>query len=435
MLFKRKIENSEKAGLRFNIYSIKKRQNSMYEIIPLTNKNLETIGGKQIIETSSIFVTSLNLISKLFAQNSYPIKNRNLAVKNILEFLRWVDVQLKIADATIITIDSSNLIKYLTTKVYKKYMQLLSELEVITAIPYEDGKFYEKKKRYTRYRIHNNYVNDELCLVLMSNNNSRALITDTKYPARFEKTIKHTKANYRNAIKAEFEHHAKEGLTKNQLRTRLSSLFALNGDRYIKKGNKVDRVYHSFSNLSKVSRKHLHNGTEIFNDVDIKNCQPLLLCYLIKQKGMQLDDNYLCDCQAGLLYESFCDLSQTADLIKIEREMKKVELYKNIYFDFKPHAAISKLFKSIYPLTYESLAILSNEPDTLASLLQNIEASVFNDIQPKNSKYYYTLFDSIYFNDLLDCSQIIKDIRHKFSVYNIRPMMTANGETENDIED
>ena len=270
----------------------------MYEIIPLTSANLETIGGKQTIETRSIFITSLSLISKLINHNDYPIKNKTLAVKNILEFLRWVDVQLKIADTTIITIDSANLIKYLTTKAYKKYMALLSELQVMTAVPYDDGKFYEKKKRYTRYRIHNNYLNDDLCLVLMSNNKSKVLVTDAKYPSRFEKTIRHTKVNYRNAIKAEFEHHAKEGLTKNQLRTRLSSLFALNGDRYIKKGNRVDRVYHSFSNLSKVSRKHLHNDAKIFNDVDIKNCQPLLLCYLIKQKGLQLDDNYLCDCQA-----------------------------------------------------------------------------------------------------------------------------------------
>ena len=407
----------------------------MYEIIPLTSANLETIGGKQTIETRSIFITSLSLISKLINHNDYPIKNKTLAVKNILEFLRWVDVQLKIADTTIITVDSANLIKYLTTKAYKKYMALLSELQVMTAVPYDDGKFYEKKKRYTRYRIHNNYVDDDLCLVLMSNNKSKVLVTDAKYQSRFEKTIKHTKVNYRNAIKAEFEYYTEKPLTKNQLRTRLSCLFALNGDRYIKKGNIVDRVYHSFSNLSRISREHLHFDGEEFNNVDIKNCQPLLLCYLIKQKGLQFDTSYLNDCQAGKFYESFLDLSQPTAVIKKERELKKVELYRSIFFYFRPSAAISKRFKSIYPLTYQSLEILSKEPDTLASALQNIEASIFNNIQPKNSKYYYTLFDSIYFNDLLDCTQIIKDIRLKFSVYNIKPKMTINGETENDIED
>jgi hypothetical protein len=406
----------------------------MYEIIPLTNENLETIGGKQIIETSSIFVTSMSLVTELFSRNSFPIKNKILAIKNILEFLRWIDTQSRSIGDNIVPIASRDLIKYLTSKTYKEYLKILSELEVLTAVPYKDGKYYEKMKRNTQYRIHNKYQQDNLCLVLMRHENSRVLNTDRKYPAKFEKTIKLTKVNYRDAIKAEFENQVKKSLTKNQLRCRLSALFALNGDRYIKKGPKVDRVYNSFSNLSQVSRKHLYNGSELFNNVDIKNCQPLLLCYLMRQKSLPFDINYLMDCQAGKLYESFVDLSQTEEKIKEEREIKKVLLYKGIYFDFKPYAAISKRFKSIYPLTYKSLEILSREPDTLASQLQNIEASIFNDLLPKNSRYYYTLFDSIYFNDLLDCSQIIKDIRAKFSVYGIVPKMTINGEPEDDIE-
>lgn len=39
---------------------------------------------------------------------------------------------------------------------------------------------------------------------------------------------------------------------------------------------------------------------------------------------------------------------------------------------------------------------------TLASILQNLESELFNNLKIKNSEYYFTLFDAIYFSDEVD---------------------------------
>ena len=286
-------------------------------------------------------------------------------------------------------------------------------------MPYADGKFYDygDTKRYCQYRIHNQYVLDKVCLVIAPKDRPAKLITDKKYPAKFEKTIRDTKCNYSEAIKDEFYNYVLTGMPENKLRIRLSRLFALSNDRYMKQGDKVDRVYHSFSNLSKISRKYLHIDNKGFHDIDIKNCQPLLLCYLLRQLNMSVDDNYIRDCECGNVYERFITPERNRDNVK-------TELYSAIYFDFKIKEPIADEFKTIYPATYQSLQILDSDPVTLASKLQNIEASIFNELKPKKSKYYFTLFDAIYFSDSDDIQDLIQQLQNSFVVYGISPKLS-----------
>ena len=99
----------------------------------------------------------------------------------------------------------------------------------------------------------------------------------------------------------------------------------------------------------------------------------------------------------------------------------KKPLYSAIYFDFKPQKKIAQKFKHLYPLTYNSIETLHAGGKTMASMLQNLEASVFNNIAPKESKYYFTLFDAIYYIDEADKTGLIKQIEDKFAVYRISP--------------
>lgn len=78
----------------------------------------------------------------------------------------------------------------------------------------------------------------------------------------------------------------------------------------------------------------------------------------------------------------------------------------------------------LYPLTYNSIEILHAGGKTMASILQNLEASIFNNIAPKKSKYYFTLFDTIYFTDDVDRGDLIRQIEDKFASYGIKPQVS-----------
>ena len=389
----------------------------MYEIITLTHDNIALI--KTIENKHNIFVCGANTFNAIYNYDRYPLKNKKLAIKNMLIFLQYVDTLLN--DKTTVAISANKIREIFTGAKYRAYIDILAELDIITRVPYADGKFYDygNTKRNCQYRIHNQYLLDKVCLVIAPKDKPTKLITDKKYPAKFEKTIRYTTCNYSEAIKDEVYNYVLTGMPENKLRIRLSRLLALNNDRYIKQGGKVDRVYHSFSTLSKISRKHLQIGNKVFHDIDIKNCQPLLLCYLLRKLNMGVDCNYIHDCETGNVYERFITMER-------DRDNVKVELYSAIYFDFKAKKAIANEFEILYPLTYQSLQILDGDPVTLASKLQNIEASIFNGLKPKKSKFYFTLFDAIYFTDSADIQNLVGQLQERFAVHGITPKFSIN---------
>ena len=388
----------------------------MYEIITLAPDSLHLIKS---IEHNNIFVCGINTFNAICNYDRYPLKNEKIAIKNMLVFLQFVDTM--VTDRTTITIPAKKIRNIFTGAQYRAYIDILDELNIITRVPYADGKFYEygDTKRYCQYRIHNNYLLDKVCLVIVPKDKPVKLNTDKKYPVKFEKTIRYTQCNYSEAIKDEFYNYVLTGMPENKLRIRLSRLLALNNDRYIKQGEKVDRLYHSFSNLSKISRKHLHIDNKGFHDIYIKNCQPLLLCYLLRKLNMSIDENYIADCEAGGVYERFITPERSRDSVK-------VELYKAIYFDFKAKEPIADEFMKLYPLTYQSLQVLDADTDTLASKLQNIEASIFNQLRPVKSKFYFTLFDAIYFTDSADTGDLIRQLNDKFLIHGLTPKFSIN---------
>jgi len=388
---------------------------SMYTFIPLNTHSLAMIKSINS-KANSIFVCGTDTYTALCTYEQYPLKNRNLALKNILEFLQYIDTL--IAKDNIVKISSRIIRKIFTGEHYTAYLQILSELKIINRVPYDDGLYYEQKKRNCRYYIHHNYRMDKLGLVITNTNATIKLTTDKKYPAKFQKAIRYTECDFAAAISSEYNNYINTGMSDDKLRRRISRLFALNGDRQINKGMNVDRVYHSFSNLSKISRAHLHINGQQYHSIDIKNCQPLLLCYLLRASGLEMDSNYLADCENAEIYYRFITKKKYPD-----KDSVKKPLYSAIYFDFKPHKKIAQKFKALYPLTYNSIELLHNCDITMASKLQNLEASIFNCIAPKKSKYYFTLFDAIYFTDTTDIADLKKQVEEKFAVYGIVPQI------------
>lgn len=404
-----------------------------FEIIKLDKITSKVIAD--IKDNPNIFACGLDTICKLMAVD-LPIKNRNIAIRNILSFLRMIDTRMKSNNGkTVIPIDAQTMVEYFNRDQYKKYLNLLKELKVISDVPYDSGIFYSKEQKLCKlYRVFNQYLEQDICLVIFSKNNSDIEYNiEGDYNDRFVKTIKKVDIDIKAAIEDEINNN--DNKKNNSLRCRLNRIFNLYNNRFIRKGKKVDRVYHSLSNLSKISRNHLTIKGQKFHNIDIKNCQPLLLCYLLIKENMPIDPQYLYDCQAGLLYENFYEGSKDKAVNKARRDAAKVLLYKGIYFDFK-RTPINLKFKELFPLTYSSLEILAKNQEELAARLQNIEAAIFNGLVPAKSKFYYTLFDAIYFTDIEDMAALYTCIRTKFGEYGIKPSIDFDGdEAEMDLEE
>ena len=302
----------------------------------------------------------------------------------------------------------------------------------MSLIAYKDGTYYKKGQKNNLFRFHNKYVGDDTAIIILNNNSYGSLSIEGNHNKKMIDTIKSIEVDYKGAIIAEIDNYKKEKVGINQLRIRLNKLFSLNGHRFIKYGNKVNRVYTSLSNLSKISREYLHiNGTK-FNNIDIVNCQPLLLCYYLIKNNLPIDANYINDCETGCFYERFYERTGKEDIDDERRKETKQQLYKSIFFDFKPANLHNKQFCCLYPSAYQSLAQIALKEETLASKLQNAEAEIFNDLSPLHSKYYFTLFDAVYFTDLADLIPLMNDIKNKFLILELKAELSVNknGEEE-----
>lgn len=408
---------------RANLQFMKKNNlKETYEVLEIENMDFPD----ELKAATNIYCLGKVFLRQLLLLDEYPLKNKRIAIKNIMSFLSYVDEMVRFEGTTLVPIGKDVLVKHFTNDRYVAYLDLLKKMQVMTAVPYENGRFYNYiEKRLTKqFRIHSEYLNQDLAILLVNDKTKTRLNFDGKFHKKFVNTITKIEVNMKGAIEAEI----KEKKSNNSLRCRLSVLFRLNRIRWAKKGQKVDRIYHSLSNLSKVSREFLHvNGTK-FHNIDIKNCQPLLLCYLLLKNGLNVDRNYIKDCENGHLYERFIDnntTKATQDYQK-NREEIKVSLYKSIYFDFKPKREISRKFKSLYPATYLSLESISKDSEKMATKLQNLEASIFNVLLPEESKYFFTLFDAIYFTDVNDITKLKSNIEMKFAEYDIKPKLSIN---------
>lgn len=434
-----------------------------YQIIPIERDIFSIDINLSLLDSNftNVYAIGINIMCKIETVKELPIKNRRIAIRQILSFLKYLEILFANRNTDLIELPQNKLIQHFNRNTYVNFLKILNELNILKAIPYDNGKYFEWNEngvgKLKRYKFTDEYKNDELCIVVINDDKEIKYEIDGEYEKRFINTIKKTSIDIKSAITDEIKYNK----NLDSLRSRLNTLFDLYEKRYIKKGYKVNRIYHSLTNISKVSRKYLHINNKKYNNIDIVNCQPLLLCYYLLKNNLSIDENYIKDCQLGNLYERFLlkgneyidyefvikngkILSKNKNVIKIDfdqigddkynecRKNIKLLMYKSIYFDFKPETDIAKIFNIFYPKVYSELKKLYANKETnnnvckMAGELQNIEAEIFNNIIPKNSKFYFTLFDAIYFTDDSDAGSIMMDILKKFNAYGLVPKMKYN---------
>ncbi|PVW12418.1 hypothetical protein [Marixanthomonas spongiae] len=411
-------------------------KHSQIIIKPFKNKGLfngESLFDDEVVVNrmkinQACYISSLSVVSGLMNRNDYPLKKKNYCIKKILDFLAEVDIKLNsIKDSPekyILPIGTTELISHFSRDTYKKFLKILEDEEIIKAVPYENGNYYrysneKNDKTYTkRYCVLQSYLKKtDFALIWIDDFDRKKdrrfhVHKNLKVPAKYKKTLKKLEINIADAVKAELEHCYHMGINDHRMKIRISRIFYTTQKRFIKKGKKVDRIYHSFTNVSKVARRFYNID---FTGIDVVNCQPLLLALYLRKNDMPVDDKYVQDCENGHMYEQFEGLKG------MDRNKVKVAIYKYLFFGWKTTTQINKYFRHLYPNCWKSLSTIHQNKDfSLASVLQNTEASIFNRLVPKKSKFYFTQFDAIYFSDLQDSANLQAEIIEHFANQNIR---------------
>jgi hypothetical protein len=137
------------------------------------------------------------------------------------------------------------------------------------------------------------------------------------------------------------------------------------------------RFYNSTTNLSYTAIPHITLKRRKVKEIDVVNCQPLLLCGLIKNKI------YKKDVEDGIFYEKMAN-----ELGKTRNEFKILS-YKYIFFSNKElkSGAIYDALNKLYPNFIKELNELRKEI-SISRELQKIESSIFVD---KISNYDYKM--------------------------------------------
>lgn len=258
-----------------------------------------------------------------------------------------------------------------------------------------------------------------------------------KISEKYLRTFKNIDLDVEAALNAEFEYHQKNDTSLNSLNHRINSILNFNVERYISKGKKSNRISSSLTYLSKVSREFLTYKNKKFNYVDLKNSQPTLFILFCKERGFILDENYIKDCEEGLLYDKFIGLTlkhyifdgwRKNTYTTVNRKQVKSQFFSSLFFNWKPGFEINKIFKETYNKTWNVLKEhhQTNNDIKLAGLLQRKEAEIFLNIIPKKSKGYFTIHDSIYYTDEADTTQIEEEIKDHFNKYNINITLKKN---------
>ena len=380
-------------------------------MITINLKEVSTLKNKNFNNNIKVIPTkTLNQLEQLVL----PISNRDTAFKNICDFLGYLNNQYNKTNKTILPISKDVFVKYFNNKKYTEYKTLFESLNIITRVPYEDGTFYSKDNGLSlQYRIHNSYLKaDDFSLLIFkkSRNNTTKVNIQCDINNIMLDTVVKEDLDYKRVFEEEIKYHLENNTTNFSLFIRLTRALSLNRERYIKYGKTVNRIFHSFSNLSKVTRKCFNTK---FYEVDLVNAQPMLLALYLNKNNISYESEYREVCEEGKFYELFEGLLNTRDEIK-------VECYSSLFFDFKENSNINKRFKELFPLLWKVLKDIKKSKVTLASILQNLEADIFNNIEVKSSSKYYTLFDAVYFNSVNDKEYIEKQILSYGNKHNLK---------------
>lgn len=373
-----------------------------------------------------------------------PLKNENLVIGHVLRLLRDAELRMKINKGAFSW--HSDYLRASYTTHYKRYVEVLIDLGILeTTVSPDTGCRYINGEHSSYYRITDRYRESQsLCLIYREiDRRNVCTVYEKQLPDKFKKAINLSYIDYPTYVTEEIRRFIENDPNDTDrakslvsIKVRFNSAFSLLEKRYIKEGMRSTRIYHSFSNLSRIARQYLRTSRgNIYYEIDIVNSQPIFLVAFLNGK-YDIDPAYVQITEAGLIYEQFIGVTgrvqrfykdqngkkkdKWEDLHIHNRQEAKVEFFSAVLFDWKKKHPLNKAFKSLYPKTWIVLYRLHKEEGTLASKLQSFESDIIHGVQVEKSNYYFTLHDAIYFDDVTEKKRIEDQIKDAFKKYGVK---------------
>ena len=373
-----------------------------------------------------------------------PVSNENLVIGHVLKLLRDAELRTKIAKGAFTWHHDYLRANYTTN--YKRYLEVLFELGILeTTVSPDTGCRYINGEHSSYYQLTDSYRNRQSLCLIYREIDRRNMITSYKkeVPDKFKQAISLSYVDYPTYVTEEIRRFIENDPSDTDrakslvsIKVRFNSAFSLLEKRYLKEGKKSTRIYHSFSNLSRIARQYLRtSGGYIYYEIDIVNSQPIFLVAFLNGK-YDIDESYIKITEAGQIYEEFIGVrgkvqrfykdqngkkkDKWEDLFIKDRQEAKVEFFSSVLFDWKKKHPLNKKFKELFPLTWRILDRLHKEEDTLASKLQIFESELIHGVHVEKSRYYFTLHDAIYFDDITEKKKIEDQIKDAFDVYGVK---------------
>jgi hypothetical protein len=264
---------------------------------------------------------------------------------------------------------------------YKPLLKLLKDVNLIDINEkFSKGKFPES------YRIKSDIFNNqfqevELDFDKIFNNIKNKSYWLKKYP-NYKNQIKDTYEvkidlnDYivwmRENIGLELKPVIKNGilqkryLTKERIWDYINDVLMINYDNIWFKVSNEGRFYNSTTNLSYTSLPFIKLKRRSIKEIDVANCQPLILSKLINS------NEYKKDCELGLFYNNL------ADELDISRTSAKMLSYKFIFFSNKKlnTGKIYDAMEKLYPGVISQINELRDKIE-IAKEMQKIESDIF----------------------------------------------------------
>jgi len=367
---------------------------------------------------------------------------KNIKKKEYNNFDNEIDILILLDIIKFLIINEYHYSQYLHNKTsnYKRYIDFLKIVGIIDyVIPHSIE--HSKTKTYILTKTSDSFsvifIGDKKDDIIIDNEfTSNEYISQSDYkldPIRsytlLEAKIDVPLAIYRNHRSTLRKAINSLGVHYNYAHIMCMRLYAinrfLNHKRYINKAINCDRVFSSFTELSKESRESLYmdiNGKrEYFHEVDLKNAAPCLLANKIYVEN-NINSDFLNDCGSGVFYEKIMEevkriggkewyyYKEKKSFYFNKRDDIKVMVCASILFGDNNNPFLTKAFENLYKNEYNIIINEKNEigKKKFASSIMNYEASVFVDIEP--ICYNFTTHDAIYFTNYNNTTYIEKMI-------------------------